>query len=768
MGMLTERRAAAGPARDSRPLRIHPGAFAQLRLRLLGLLLALLALASCSARQDGLERHDVAPASEIGKSTAPLSAPSAGLPGLPAGIAGGSLPRGASTYNFSAVDLAQAGPGATFVGDTLSLDGSAGPAWAVIGANCPPDATPPGGIIMVGSATNLWVGCANYGSMRWEMNSAPYQISSVKNMALPTATMYNAEHSFYLVFSVPKGGSASLQISCDMTLAVPADPTWNLLVWIAGDNNLAAEGVGDLNELEAVGSNENVRIFAGYDIDPAWLGAPVEGIDQVHFIKVVQDSNEQAINTGGDPLNMSFPRAGYNSADPAHVVEFVDWVANNFPAENTALVLWNHGSGWRLGDQGQAFGRRKGPRGRRLLSSPRDSFAGLTRSVSGVLGDDTEGGWNLTGNQNIVAALGDRHFEMLLLDACNMGQVEAVYDYRNLADYVVASQCLVPGPGYPYTDALNTWNAGFPLAPDAIGAAFVDAVQAHYSETGDYVTHGVFKSSDVTALAGSLGALAAGVIPKAETEKDLITTAMANAYEPDFGDGTRDVQAFLSAYAGATQDPALQALAGDALLKLQGAVLHFQQFNQDGSNGLGLFLPSTTYYDPFYTDEYAQTEFNQDTNWLDLFAATGVPGDGGGGGFSGEFVVDADWAPGDILSIDWAGDADTDIDLLLREPSSQPWQLVGPVDGSGGTLNLLFSEDSWITELPTEYIQLRDNGAESGTYEAYLQWFDFVGNPSIDVHVELLNPDFSPKQDLGYCSINEAFSYWRYAKLTLQ
>jgi hypothetical protein len=121
---------------------------------------------------------------------------------------------------------------------------------------------------------------------------------------------------------------------------------WNFMVWMAADNDLAPFAFEDIQEMEAVGSNENVNVLLGYDIDPALVPLK-EGVDAVHFIKVVEDLDEGVIRTNGHAANRSYPREGYNSADPQNLSSFLLWCQLNFPAEHRILVLWDHGDGWR-------------------------------------------------------------------------------------------------------------------------------------------------------------------------------------------------------------------------------------------------------------------------------------------------------------------------------------------------------------------------------------------------------------------------------------
>ena len=89
------------------------------------------------------------------------------------------------------------------------------------------------------------------------------------------------------------------------------------------------------------------------------------------------------------------------------------------------------------------------------------------RQSSGVLSDDSDGPWDITSNGAIVTALSGLHFDMIAFDACNMGHVESLYEYRGLADWLVASEILVPGPGYAYDRFMQHWLDNFPAPAES-------------------------------------------------------------------------------------------------------------------------------------------------------------------------------------------------------------------------------------------------------------------------------------------------------------
>jgi hypothetical protein len=51
---------------------------------------------------------------------------------------------------------------------------------------------------------------------------------------------------------------------------------------------------------------------------------------------------------------------------------------------------------------------------------------------------------------DLVEALSDTYYNYIIFDACFMGNIEALYDFRNSADYIVASAAEVLGAGFPY------------------------------------------------------------------------------------------------------------------------------------------------------------------------------------------------------------------------------------------------------------------------------------------------------------------------------
>ncbi len=113
-------------------------------------------------------------------------------------------------------------------------------------------------------------------------------------------------------------------------------PSWTIMVYMAADNDLSMYTFIDLNEMiSSINDDANVTIIALCDQD--------ENSDtKLHKIKSY--STEQLF----DPtLGVTSNSSELNMGDPQTLSKFIDFCKNNYPADNYALVLWNHGGGWR-------------------------------------------------------------------------------------------------------------------------------------------------------------------------------------------------------------------------------------------------------------------------------------------------------------------------------------------------------------------------------------------------------------------------------------
>src|SRR3970040_61947 len=105
---------------------------------------------------------------------------------------------------------------------------------------------------------------------------------------------------------------------------------WTVMVYLAGDNNLDANGVTDLVEMKKIGSVPGMNIVAQFDRSGA--GFPRKRF----FIRNGTSLNADVVESLGET----------NSGKPEILLDFIKWGAINYPADHYMLVLWNHGQGW--------------------------------------------------------------------------------------------------------------------------------------------------------------------------------------------------------------------------------------------------------------------------------------------------------------------------------------------------------------------------------------------------------------------------------------
>lgn len=136
--------------------------------------------------------------------------------------------------------------------------------------------------------------------------------------------------------------------------------------------------------------------------------------------------------------------------DPKFMAEVFALVREKMPADSYGLSLSSHGGGW-------------------VPSDIYDQY--LLQATTRFFGQDDETYMEIP---QLVEGLKGTHFDYILFDACFMASVEALYDLRETADYIIASPAEVMGGGFPYTSILPLlFTANHDL--EGVCKAFMDA-----------------------------------------------------------------------------------------------------------------------------------------------------------------------------------------------------------------------------------------------------------------------------------------------------
>ena len=122
------------------------------------------------------------------------------------------------------------------------------------------------------------------------------------------------------------------------TTGTPATREWTYMVYLDGDNNLEAAAVNDFLEMSSVGSTSQVAVVAQMD--------RITGYDTTYDNWT--DTRRFYVTNGMTPTAANGTSIGEaNMGAEATLVAFVQWAMATYPANHYALMLWDHGSGWR-------------------------------------------------------------------------------------------------------------------------------------------------------------------------------------------------------------------------------------------------------------------------------------------------------------------------------------------------------------------------------------------------------------------------------------
>jgi hypothetical protein len=310
------------------------------------------------------------------------------------------------------------------------------------------------------------------------------------------------------------------------TAREPRPPArWLVLAYLAGDNDLEKALLDDLGEMERVGSRPGaVEILAQVDRGPTKDAAHGKWKNTRRYYVTKAPVRSRVLADLGPT----------NTGDPAVIEGFIRFGAQRYPAEATALILSNHGSGLYVPPEMNTHGRAPG-RGRRhrrpLFHTTREHLTAPAGESRGIAYDESAGDCldNMELKRVLAGAQAElgRPVDVVGMDACLMTMLEVAYQLKDHARILVGSEALEPGPGWPH-DAI--WGE-LTARPEMTAATLANTIVTHYADSYEGSAEDATQSAiDLTQLEDLVEAVdqLAGALLKALPNARLsaaITTA---------------------------------------------------------------------------------------------------------------------------------------------------------------------------------------------------------------------------------------------------
>jgi hypothetical protein len=199
--------------------------------------------------------------------------------------------------------------------------------------------------------------------------------------------------------------------------------------------------------------------------------------------------------------------------DPAELDEFLMWAHENYPAEQMALVFWNHGDSWTK-DGGDS----DLPDEMSMVSWDETSDSELS-----IAGGDVR-----LALENIVDARGP--LEVVAFDACLMASWEVAHSLADQALFMAGSEAVVGEEGYVYGPALDVLRD---VDADPDGADLAIELARGATEDGGEWSHSAIDLGALSDINDAVDALAELVLDDPGLEAPLLVVR-ADARGADF------------------------------------------------------------------------------------------------------------------------------------------------------------------------------------------------------------------------------------------
>ncbi len=272
-----------------------------------------------------------------------------------------------------------------------------------------------------------------------------------------------------------------------------------------------------------LGNNNRVIIFRQESKDKAYISELCYDVDGGECIE--QRIEEITLNTN-------------EIITPDEMGGYISKMAEIAPAKRYGIVIAGHGQGWIT---------------REIINNDKDisTFgAGYNPWIPAAGAEVTRafGESNVQVNIDELAEGIEKsgvELDYILFDACFMANIEAIYDLRNAANYIIASPCEIMGKGFPYHRTLPYLFENEGMTTDYEGAAesYYKFYKDEYTGSSRCGSITVFNCSEIETLAEATKEVVKSAKSNDDIDIDALQTyeGQATHHFYDFGQWVKTV-----------------------------------------------------------------------------------------------------------------------------------------------------------------------------------------------------------------------------------
>lgn len=363
-------------------------------------------------------------------------------------------------------------------------------------------------------------------------------------------------------------------------------PQWTVMVYLDGDNNLETYAWLNLEWMEAVGSTEDVNFVVLMDT--------YSGLADLLYVKNVDQGG--SVSVGAD---YGYPKE-VNMADPLVLEGFIETCVDDYPAQKYALILWDHGGGWRGLCWDDTTSEETGVDDCITMIELRDAIEGAYEDTEEVM-------------------------DVVAFDLCLMAMPEVAYQVRDYADYIVFSEETVPGYGFPYEDIARDLVKESDMGPKELCTVIVEDYAAYYTGMGGYTTWtmSAFDMQYMDEIKVAVDALGVELL---NSLREYMQYYQMDVYRTQkyYYPYNVDLKGFALNLIDDKQidDSGIKAAAELVVEAVEdGVFISRNGPNSEGSYGMAIYIPSTNEGMHYIKDNYDEVPFATETSWYSFVYA---------------------------------------------------------------------------------------------------------------------------------------------------